>query len=149
MNGLQIFADPEAAFTTLPERFRVRIKRLEPLATACWLWDGCCSYQGCQDREDPDAYGRVWYRAPDDDKGRNWLAHRATYTIIIGPIGANALGEPLVLDHRVDRCSSRRCVRPDHLEPITFLENTLRGFSFRNGRPAFYDEHPALFGGGA
>lgn len=58
-------------------------------------------------------------------------AHRYCYELLIGPIPGGA-----VLDHTchsrsgcraVDReCLHRRCIRPDHLEPVTHTENARR-----------------------
>lgn len=130
------FTDPAAEFAKLPEKMRARIKRLEPHERACWLWMGPCSYQGCPDRESEDAYGRVTFKGPGQVKATNWLAHRATYTIIVGPIPPDpSSNRGMVLDHLFERCTVRRCVRPDHLEAITYTENTNRGFRWRNGKP--------------
>ena len=49
-------------------------------------------------------------------------AHRWSYQHHIGPVP-----EGLVLDHL---CRVRHCVNPDHLEPVTSRENTLRGEGF-------------------
>ncbi len=47
------------------------------------------------------------------------MAHRVAYQLMIGQIG-----QGLVLDHL---CKNRRCCNPEHLEPVTIRENTLRG----------------------
>ena len=70
----------------------------------CWNWLGSL---------DRDGYGRVRYN------GRRTRAHRIAYELAIGPIPAG-----LVIDHL---CRNRRCVNPDHLEPVTSQENTRRG----------------------
>lgn len=67
--------------------------------------------------------------------GRKWGAHRFAYETVVGP-----LPDGLVIDHRChsdavargectggDDCPHRRCVNPDHLEPVTVRENTMRG----------------------
>lgn len=76
------------------------------LPTGCWEWNL---------RLDRDGYGQIGIH------GKNWLAHRASYTIFVGPIP-----DGMQLDHL---CRNRRCVNPEHLEPVTQLENGLRGES--------------------
>lgn len=58
-------------------------------------------------------YGRFYL------DGRGALAHRWAYEHYRGPIP-----EGLQIDHL---CRNRRCVNPDHLEPVTASENVLRG----------------------
>lgn len=69
----------------------------------CWEWARVSS---------PDGYGRFRFR------GAQWLAHRASYALHVGPIP-----EGLDLDHL---CRNRRCVNPSHLEPVTRSENLHR-----------------------
>lgn len=74
----------------------------------CWLWTGALTHDG---------YGR--FRLGYD----HVMAHRWAYEHEVGPIP-----DGLVLDHVKARgCQHRHCVRPDHLEPVTVEENTLRG----------------------
>lgn len=70
----------------------------------CWLWQGAITPQG---------YGTATL-------GRRPVpAHRLTWRIFEGPIP-----DGLQLDHL---CRVRRCVNPDHLEPVTGAENVRRG----------------------
>lgn len=69
----------------------------------CWLWTGALNNKG---------YGQ-W-----GQNGRTRSAHRVAYEFFVGPIP-----EGLTIDHL---CRVRRCVRPDHLEPVTSAENTRR-----------------------
>jgi hypothetical protein len=71
----------------------------------CWEWTAGCNNSG---------YG-IAYVAP----GKQKVAHRALYEELVGSIP-----EGLDLDHL---CRNRRCVRPDHLEPVTRRENLRRG----------------------
>lgn len=73
----------------------------------CWLWTGATR---------PTGYGQFWLN------GQCIGAHRAAYLLLVGPIP-----EGLQLDHL---CRTPRCVNPAHLEPVTQLENTMRGESF-------------------
>ncbi len=73
-------------------------------ADACWTWQGAIDRGG---------YGRAW------DGTRVQQAHRLVYELLVGPIPGG-----LHLDHL---CRVRHCVNPQHLEPVTARENTLRG----------------------
>lgn len=50
--------------------------------------------------------------------GKNWLAHRLSYEVYVGPIP-----DGLQLDHL---CRVTNCINPTHLEPVTSTENMLR-----------------------
>ncbi|WP_214853468.1 hypothetical protein [Arthrobacter sp. ISL-65] len=67
----------------------------------CWLWAG---------RENTKGYGLISVGNHD------WLAHRYSFGWFIGGHGSQ-----LTLDHV---CRVRRCVRPDHMMPMTGLRNT-------------------------
>lgn len=56
-------------------------------------------------------------------KGRCVLAHRWYFEYCKGGIPSG-----LQLDHL---CRNRRCVNPDHLEPVTCKENLMRGDTFQ------------------
>ena len=73
---------------------------------SCWEWVGGLSGSG---------YGRF------SDGVRQIQAHRLMYELRKGPIPAG-----LTIDHL---CRNRRCVNPDHLEPVTNKTNLLRGMS--------------------
>jgi len=66
----------------------------------CWLWD---------DRVNRKGYGLICIGR------RDWLAHRFSFGFFIG---GHRPG--LTLDHV---CRNRRCVRPDHLLPVTLHRN--------------------------
>jgi len=57
-------------------------------------------------------YGQIYL------SGDRKMAHRATYEYLVGEIP-----EGLHIDHL---CGVRLCVNPDHLEPVTVLENNRR-----------------------
>ena len=75
----------------------------------CWEWQGLLSDAG---------YGRFTtsYRDVRKETG----AHRWLWLLLVGPIP-----DDLVLDHL---CRNRKCVNPDHLEPVTIGENIRRGW---------------------
>lgn len=74
-----------------------------------YITDGCWNWLAYVDRE---GYGQ--FRRPPIYK-----AHRYAYEAVFGKIEAGK-----VLDHL---CTNTRCVRPDHLEPVSSRENSLRG----------------------
>ena len=82
------------------ERFWSKVEKTD----GCWLWHGTINSRG---------YGVFWLN------DQNRPAHTIAYTLVVGPIP-----DGLVPDHL---CRVRRCVRPDHLEPVTPGENVLRG----------------------
>lgn len=74
--------------------------------TGCWNW---------QRYKDDKGYGVI------KRKGENYQAHRYFYEKHKGMIP-----EELQLDHL---CRNTSCVNPDHLEPVTGVENTRRGLN--------------------
>jgi hypothetical protein len=93
--------------STALERFEFYVTR-STNPDGCWIWDGAVN-----STEAGRDYGLLW------DGTRQWLAHRWSYQHFIGPIV-----DGLVIDHT---CETPRCVRPDHLEPVTQPINVQRG----------------------
>jgi hypothetical protein len=86
--------------------------------TGCWLWGGTVDTKG---------YGQLHVG------GRLLRAHRVSYELNKGAIPAG-----LELDHK---CRVRRCVNPEHLEPVTHRENLRRGGLLRR-RESCKNGHP-------
>lgn len=61
------------------------------------------------------------------------LAHRVFWREARGPVP-----EGLVLDHL---CRNRRCVNPEHLEPVTLGENIRRGISANGSKTSCSNGH--------
>lgn len=95
----------EAEASQLPKRIATKIR----FTAGCWEWVGAISKWG---------YGNV----KDIENNCYRGAHRFVYEILRGPIPKG-----LVLDHL---CRNTRCVRPDHLEPVTQAVNLRRGIGF-------------------
>lgn len=71
--------------------------------SGCWLWTGALNSRG--------------YSCIGVD-GKSQLAHRVSYELHVGPIP-----EGLQIDHL---CRVKRCINPEHLEPVTAQENCAR-----------------------
>lgn len=104
----------------LAEQFWAQVEKTPD----CWIWRGGKSSLG---------YGGLWIRERSGLRIKVY-AHRVAYELSVG-----AIPEGLSLDHVCHtrdltcaggaRCHHRRCVRPDHLEPVTNKVNALRGRS--------------------
>jgi hypothetical protein len=88
---------------TVEERFWAKVVKLD---NGCWQWTGYC---------DPKGYGRIRVH------GRIVVAHRFSYEHFAGVVP-----DGMQLDHL---CLFKSCVRPDHLEVVTGLENMRRRYS--------------------
>ena len=83
------------------------LERLEDkilVADGCWEWDGSRNAGG---------YGQL------SVDGRNRMAHRVVYELLVGPIP-----DGMQIDHL---CKTRQCVNPGHMEVVTCRENLMRG----------------------
>jgi hypothetical protein len=80
-------------------------------STGCWIWQRSTSLNG---------YGQVYYM------GRIYRAHRLFYELFRGPIP-----DGYQIHHT---CQRPLCVNPDHLEPMTGLEN-VRASLPKRGQP--------------
>lgn len=90
----------------LEERLEARIFKTD----YCWFWTG---------RPTAGGYGQIGIIG---ENGRKlYQAHRVVYETWVRPIP-----DGLELDHL---CRNRACVRPDHLEPVSHIENVRRGAS--------------------
>lgn len=80
--------------------------RYEVNHKGCWIWTGAVHKSG---------YAYIKW------KGNATVAHRVMYELHKGEIPRG-----LVLDHT---CSVKLCINPDHLEPVTYSENTQRAWN--------------------
>jgi predicted nucleic acid-binding Zn ribbon protein len=74
--------------------------------SCCWEWQSACHSTG---------YARLSIR------GVCLLAYRVSYTLLIGRIPAG-----MTIDHL---CRNRKCVNPDHLQPVSLANNIYRGYN--------------------
>lgn len=76
----------------------------------CILWTGALNRGG---------YGTFGIHDRTHGVNTTKVAHKVAYEIAKGPVP-----EGMELDHK---CRVRSCINPDHLEPVTRLENVRRG----------------------
>lgn len=88
---------------------KTRYDRKIEKTDTCWVWTGSRDKRG---------YGRV-----NVGNGVIRLAHRIIYELYKGKIPKG-----LVLDHL---CMNQPCVNPEHLEPVTQLENIKRAYAIK------------------
>jgi hypothetical protein len=105
------------------ERFMEKVEQSD----GCWLWTGGVDRNG---------YGKFYL------KYKTLIAHRVGYELLVGPIAPGC-----ELDHTChsrdsgctpDTCLHRRCVNPEHLNPLTRAAHALRnggGSRCRHGHP--------------
>lgn len=83
----------------------------------CWLWTGGRG----RTKHQSDWYG-IWKVRQGDDPVFYLRPHRVAYSLMVGPIP-----DELTIDHVAARgCTSKLCVNPAHLEPITQAEQQRR-----------------------
>ena len=87
---------------------------------------GCIKFTGPRTA---GGYGTI--RLPGNVK---WLAHRAAYELLVGPIP-----DGLEIDHL---CRNPPCVNVGHLEPVTHAENVRRGVPGNSKKTACPRGHP-------
>jgi hypothetical protein len=85
----------------MPYRFWSKVAKSD----GCWTWTAYTTRDG--------------YGVFGVEPRKTALAHRVAYEMERGPVP-----DGLELDHL---CRNPRCVRPEHLEPVTHRENLLRG----------------------
>lgn len=93
---------------TFHEKILLRIRR----TASCWEWTGA---------KTPLGYGM--FSVCRGSKTKTYNAYRLVYQMFRGEIPKD-----LELDHL---CRNSNCVNPDHLEPVSHLENVRRGIRAR------------------
>ena len=94
------------------ERFWAKVDKNGPIPAhrpdlgACWIWLGAINKAG---------YGHAW------NGQKVCRAHRLSYELLVGKFPPKKMSDHL--------CRVRRCVNPEHIEPVTNRQNVLRGNS--------------------
>ncbi|MFI2465956.1 HNH endonuclease signature motif containing protein [Streptomyces globisporus] len=111
------------------------LEKTTPGPGGCVIWTATLNNRG---------YGTI---GEGGKGGKTVYAHRASYTLLVGPIPAG-----LVVDHtchnRDEACSGgpdclhRRCINPQHLEAITSEENVSRSSASAMNRTHCINGHP-------
>jgi len=103
---------PEPYATKVRNRILASIKEVN----GCWEWQKSLMVRG--------GYAQMMLSL-EPKKPALYTGHRASWLVFRGDV------EPgLHIDHL---CRNRKCVNPDHLEPVTPHENILRGEVSREG----------------
>ena len=106
--------------THIPEPYaskvRARILASVKDVDGCWEWQKSLTVHG--------GYAQMMLSL-EPKKPHLYTGHRASWLVFRGDIAAG-----LQIDHL---CRNRKCVNPDHLEPVSPKENTVRGEVSREG----------------
>lgn len=87
------------------ERIEPRVNKIDG---GCWLWTGATNGVG---------YGKIGLL--ENGKAKYPYTHVIAYEALIGTVP-----DGLELDHL---CRNTICCNPEHVEPVTSLENSMRG----------------------
>lgn len=103
-------------------RFNDRTEVTKSSYGICWLWSG-----------PGDKKGYVRFR---NEMNKKAFIHRWSYELFVGPIP-----EGLTIDHL---CRNTNCANPEHLEPVTRIENIARGTQgkYQRDKTHCYRGHP-------
>lgn len=93
------------------------MSRLAEKRDELWMWQRIVVVESCW--EWVGTIHNTGYGCMSDETGRQVRPHRFMWELMRGPIPPG-----LTIDHL---CRNKRCVNPDHMEVVTFGENTLRG----------------------